>query len=60
MEWLEGRHTERGLCVTTGMAQRSARRSSCGTASAKIDVMIRGHSAATVISANIAIVRGSG
>ena len=26
--WLDGRHIVRGLCATTGMAQRSARRSS--------------------------------
>ena len=34
MAWLDGRHTLRGLWVTTGIAQRSARWPSTGTASA--------------------------
>ena len=54
--WLDGRQTVRGLCVTTGMAQRSARRSSAGTASAgRVAVMISGRSAAAIHSASVAI-----
>ena len=59
--WLDGRQTVRGLCVTTGMAQRSARCANAGTASAgSVAVMISGRSAAAIHSASVAIACGSG
>ena len=53
-------HKVRGLCVTTGMAQRSARWASSGTAAAgSVEVMISGRSAAAIHSASVAIDFGS-
>ena len=59
--WLDGMHTVRELCATTGIAQRSARCASSGTAAAgKALVMISGRSAPAIHSASVAIERGSG
>ncbi len=61
MEWLDGRQTVRGLCVTTGIAQRSARCASAGTAPpGSVAAMISGRSAAAIHSASVAIAFGSG
>ncbi len=61
MGWLDGRQTVRELCVTTGIAQRSARCASAGTAAAgSALVMISGRSAPAIHSASVAIERGSG
>ena len=61
MECAVGRHIVRGLCAITGMAQRSARWASTGTAAAgSAPVTISGRSAATIHSASVAIDFGSG
>ena len=51
----------RELWLTTGIAQRSARWASAGTAAAgSAEAMIKGRSAATIHSASVAIAFGSG
>ena len=61
MGWFDGMQTVRELCATTGIAQRSARWASSGTAAAgNTLVMISGRSAAAIHSASVAIAFGSG
>ena len=59
--WLDGRHTTRWRCVTTGSAYFSAMRPSGAIASAPLAVvMISGFSAAAIHSASVAIMRRIG
>ena len=58
--WLDGRHTTRWRCVTTGSAYFSAMRPSGAIAAAPLAVvMISGFSAAAIHSAKVAIIAGS-